>query len=125
MHSGIIMSILRMNTFIGAAELFKDPTYKCIPTFVFNIIEAGTYTIAACMPTLRPLKARLLPNHSFTKLIDRTLSACSIRTTHNFSGASYHKGGVLRTTQITLDTNSKGGDDLEFQLLPTTGRNDG
>ncbi|KAF2438545.1 hypothetical protein P171DRAFT_491208 [Karstenula rhodostoma CBS 690.94] len=121
---GIVTSILRLDTFIHSAELLKDPTYKCIPTFTFVITEGGTYMIAACMPTLRPLKRRLLPNHSVTKLIDLTLSAFSVRTASNFSRRLPHQGGDLRTTPIKLDTSSKASDDLEFQSFSTTRLND-
>lgn len=69
----MVTSILRLNTFIHAAELFKDPTYKCIATYTFTIAEAGTYLIAACMPSLRPLKRHLLPEHSFTAYLDSVI----------------------------------------------------
>jgi hypothetical protein len=52
-----------------ASELFKDPTYKCIPTFTYTIAEAGTYLMAACMPTLRPLKRHILGDRSLSKTI--------------------------------------------------------
>jgi hypothetical protein len=52
-----------------ASELFKDPTYKCIPTFTYTIAEAGTYLMAACMPTLRPLKRHIFGDRSFSKTI--------------------------------------------------------
>jgi hypothetical protein len=66
-QSGIVTSILRMTTFFNAADLFKDPTFKCVPTFTYTIVEAGTYMIASCMPTLRPLKRHLFGQRSFTR----------------------------------------------------------
>lgn len=93
-----------------------DPTYKCILTFSYVIAEAGTYLIAACMPNLRPLKRRILPEHSFTKLVDSTLKKLSVKTSKNYSFGSTKKSGVLRTTNIQLEVRTARPEELDFGL---------
>lgn len=80
----MIASILRMNTFIRAEGVQKDPSYKCVENVIYVIIEASTYLMAACMLALRPLKRHCFGDHSFTKQIESLFSKRSKTT-----GASY------------------------------------
>jgi hypothetical protein len=65
----MIISILRLNTFVHELELFRDPTFNCIPNYMYTIAEAGTYLIVACMPSLRPLKRHVFGDSSLSKKI--------------------------------------------------------
>jgi hypothetical protein len=67
--SDIIICMLRLKTLIQASELFRDPTFNCIRTFTYTIAEAGTYLMAVCMPTLRPVKRYVFAHHSPSKKI--------------------------------------------------------
>ncbi|KAF4632946.1 hypothetical protein G7Y89_g5178 [Cudoniella acicularis] len=51
---GIITSILRTIGFF-TIPLFKDPTWLNVTVFAYSIAEPGTYFLAACFPTYRPL----------------------------------------------------------------------
>jgi hypothetical protein len=113
-----------MITFINAADLLKDPTYKCIPTFQFTIAEAGTYIIAACMPTLRPLKRRLFPEYSFTKLVDSTLKRITTRNTNRYSSRSARKTGIIRTSNFELGFKRARLGNMDLETASTTELND-
>ena len=63
----MVTSILRMVTFMHAEGFFQDPTYKCVPTMMYTIVEASTYLIASCMPALRPLKRHIFGEQSLIK----------------------------------------------------------
>ena len=63
-----------MVTFMHAEGFFQDPTYKCVPTMMYTIVEASTYLIASCMPALRPLKRHIFGEHSFTKAVGSVLA---------------------------------------------------
>ncbi|MCJ1308866.1 hypothetical protein MMC25_002521 [Agyrium rufum] len=51
---GVISSCIRFSIFFGE-NAFSDPTWASVPLIIWTIIEAGTYVVAACLPTLRPL----------------------------------------------------------------------
>jgi len=51
---GIIASILRTIAFF-TVPLFADPTWDNVTVFAYSIAEPGTYFLAACFPTYRPL----------------------------------------------------------------------
>ncbi|KAF2804406.1 uncharacterized protein BDZ99DRAFT_575408 [Mytilinidion resinicola] len=74
---GIVTSVLRMLSFLNDAQLLNDLTYNSIPTFIFTIIEAGVYLIAACMLSLRPLKRHIFKDKSFTKWVGSYLDRFS------------------------------------------------
>lgn len=61
--------MLRMGTFMHTEGFFQDPTWKCVPTMMYTIAEAGTYLIASCMPSLRPLKRHYFGDHSFARAV--------------------------------------------------------
>ncbi|KAF2002604.1 hypothetical protein P154DRAFT_462026, partial [Amniculicola lignicola CBS 123094] len=52
--AGIVTAILRFLSFIQI-DAFKDISYLCVTATSWTVIEAGTYLIAATIPTLRPL----------------------------------------------------------------------
>ncbi|KAF2653332.1 hypothetical protein K491DRAFT_634041, partial [Lophiostoma macrostomum CBS 122681] len=54
---GLVTSILRTATFFEE-DLFKDPTYNCVRTITWTIVEPSVYLMAACMPSFRALKRR-------------------------------------------------------------------
>ncbi|TVY82375.1 hypothetical protein LSUE1_G004903 [Lachnellula suecica] len=51
---GIIASILRTVGFF-TIHIFQDPTWLNVTVFAYSIAEPGTYFLAACFPTYRPL----------------------------------------------------------------------
>ncbi|KAF2464529.1 uncharacterized protein BDR25DRAFT_155204, partial [Lindgomyces ingoldianus] len=52
---GLVTCIIRMVNFF-TTDLFADPTYNCVATMTWTTVEPGVYLMAACMPSLRPLK---------------------------------------------------------------------
>jgi len=56
--SGMITSILRTTAFIRT-DIFSDPAWYACDLFAYAIAEPGTYFMAACFPTYRPLGAYL------------------------------------------------------------------
>ncbi|ORX93612.1 hypothetical protein BCR34DRAFT_580405 [Clohesyomyces aquaticus] len=117
--SGLIASILRLVTFVHAGNLFKDPTYRCIPTYTYTIAESGTHLIAASMPTLRPLKRHLFPQHSFTKFLDSVLIRISGK-----ESASYSFSWLKQTGAQSSDKKSTGFEEHELRSASTTKLND-
>jgi hypothetical protein len=90
----MITSILRLITFMHAEGFFKDPTYKCIPTMVYTVVEASTYLIASCMPALRTLKRHYFVDHSFSRQIGTFFSKTSKSTPPSFgTSKSWKKEG--------------------------------
>ena len=101
--SGIVTSIIRISLFF-TTDLFADPTYNCITTMTWTTVEPCVYLIAACMPSIRPMKKQLplIKDISFSKLISSTLS----RSQTSKSKESWNLGNsdrrVYRTTDIEL-----------------------
>jgi hypothetical protein len=88
-------------------DLFSDPTFKCIPTMTWTLVEPGVYFMAACMPTLRPLKRKVFNDFSFMSLITSTIGRISTRrsTSRGTTRVSSHDGSkVLKTTDIKLES---------------------
>ncbi|PSN61253.1 hypothetical protein BS50DRAFT_625508 [Corynespora cassiicola Philippines] len=51
---GIVSSFLKFNGFYKA-NIFDDPSWKCTPLMSYALAEPGTYFIAACLPSFRPI----------------------------------------------------------------------
>jgi hypothetical protein len=104
-----------MASFITTAEFGKDSTYNSIQLYQLVIAEGGTYLIASCMPTLRPLKRRLFPEYSFTNLVDSTLKIFSINSnSYAFGTNTAKKMGIVRTSDFEVDSRKRSAEsDLE------------
>jgi hypothetical protein len=88
-----------------AVDLVSDPTYGSTRAMLWCVIEGGTYFMAACMPSLRPLKRVILKGSSFSSLISGIYE--------RVSGTSSRQGssGVIKTTEIAMEVkfvNAKG-----------------
>jgi len=100
----MVTSILRMVTFMHAEGFFQDPTYKCVPTMMYTVVEASTYLIASCMPALRPLKRHIFGEHSFTKAIESVFArpSQSSRTDKSFGAKTSDRVMHLKVMQKEL-----------------------
>ncbi len=105
----MITCILRMVIFFHSTALFNDPTYIGVRTFVYTIVEAGTYFIAACLPSLRPLKRHFFGDWSFSRSITSLIGK---KSGGSRSGRSYRLGKPrsndvqLENVQISKPINS-------------------
>lgn len=102
-----------MARFITTAEFGKDSTYNSVILYQLVIAEGGTYLMASCMATLRPLKRRLLPNYSFTNLVDSGLKKFSIHggNSYVFGTNTAKRWGLVRT--VDSDETAQSGDSRE------------
>jgi hypothetical protein len=54
MTRGIVVSILRFVGFFHS-QIFADPAWESVNLMCYTLAEPGTYFLAACFPTFRPL----------------------------------------------------------------------
>lgn len=57
-YSGLIVSIIRFTEFFNE-DAVADGTWAASKLIILSISESGTYLIAACLPTYRPLAVLL------------------------------------------------------------------
>lgn len=100
--SGIVTCIIRTVEFF-TRDLFTDPTFNCIMTMIWTAIEPSVYMMAACMPSIRPLKRILMPQFSISAM----LSSYWTKTTEKASWRYSKKDGaqIWRTRQVILVSN--------------------
>ncbi|CAI6339910.1 unnamed protein product [Periconia digitata] len=106
---GIVTCMIRIAYFF-TIDLFADPTYNCIHTMIWTMVEPGVYLIAVSLPSLRPLKKRVpwVRDISFGSLISRATSWTG-KSTNNTSWLEPKmaaKNGVIRTTDIELKSSN-------------------
>jgi hypothetical protein len=72
---GIITSIIRTVMFFRDERLTVDRTYTNVHLFIWTVIEPGAYFLAACMPSLKPLKRWILQHTGLSAWIGTNLSS--------------------------------------------------
>ncbi|KAH8691694.1 hypothetical protein GQ44DRAFT_695530 [Phaeosphaeriaceae sp. PMI808] len=99
---GILTSILRTVNFF-TIDFFVDPTYLATQTTIWTITEPGVYLIAACMPTLRPLKRIIFKDMSFTSMFTSLVEKIFSRTPlgkSSRSSAPHFESAVFFDTKL-------------------------
>jgi len=97
---GMFASIYRLSLFL-TADTFTDLTYATI--FTWGIVESGMYLIAACLPFLRPVIKKVIP--------ERLLSFPR-SSENNSSKYSTNRAAPFNSTK--LEVPDKDPDDLEM-----------
>jgi hypothetical protein len=83
-----------------AVDLVSDPTYGSTRAMLWCVVEGGTYFLAACMPSLRPLKRIILKDTSFSSFMSVIYERISTSTRTSFGQGS---SGVVKTTEIAME----------------------
>ncbi|KAF5872207.1 putative integral membrane protein [Botrytis fragariae] len=68
---GLVTSIIRFVGFFTSNAVI-DPQWAAAPLVTWTILETGTYFIAACLPTLRPLAVFLWKRNPLSQLRSRS-----------------------------------------------------
>ncbi|KAF2869202.1 hypothetical protein BDV95DRAFT_578592 [Massariosphaeria phaeospora] len=118
--AGLIAAVLRFSTFLRKGVVSATAPSGAVINFSLVVVETGTYLIAACMPHLRPLKRRLFPEQSFTRLLDSVFQTFSVKTSSKSATfGKVEKEGVVRTTSIRVLTRQTTFPDASLQTTST------
>jgi hypothetical protein len=123
-HSGIVAAIARLVIFLNAEAFFKDPTFHSITTFSWVMAEGGTYLIAACLPTMRPLKRRLFPRLTFTGLLESVIQVASGKSSRTHFFRTSKKGESKEPQKPRIEKRDGTLESLELQSASTVRLND-
>lgn len=87
-----IISVYRLFT-LYSGVFSTDPTWENIGAAIWSIVELTAAIIASCLPTLRPLLARLLPGIGLTSARHDYKRSHSTRSTYLRQGSTNGDGG--------------------------------
>jgi hypothetical protein len=104
---GLVTSVLRMVGFFRV-NIFQDSTWICVNLFSYAIAETGTYFLAACFSTYRPLVNRLKHAWHFSRLWDTERSADLGLPQHSGREQKEVRNGNENKEPITLPRHVKG-----------------
>jgi hypothetical protein len=93
-------------------DLFADITFNSVTIMIWTMVEPGTYLIAACMPSLRPLKQKLFPNFHFTSAVATKYKSTGAKG--SWGQSSNGQNQIFRKREIDVHTSKLSQDEASL-----------
>jgi hypothetical protein len=123
-HSVCIVSILRLQ-FLVAISNSSDPTYDNPPAATWSSVEINVGIICSCLPLLRPLLTRFLPNIFTTRVRTDNLGPkryATIQSTHGSKFGRSRDGESIEMGKQEYGSDIQVVTDISVQVEGGSGR---
>ncbi|KAH7130093.1 hypothetical protein B0J11DRAFT_243929 [Dendryphion nanum] len=100
---GLVATVVRSYNF-WVTNIFEDPTYDCITTLTWTIVEPAVCLISATLPSLRPLKRKYLGPTLTSSLSSLGIGQGSKRTWKSSKGSSKSSGQIYHMKDVKVQS---------------------